>query len=96
MTRIIFVTQVLDAADPVLGASADLARALGARCDRLAAVANEVGACPPIWTPRSSPSGKKKGPSRALRVLRYQLAVTQLAKRLPADAQLAHCAPGEG
>nr|MBA2601068.1 glycosyltransferase family 4 protein [Actinomycetota bacterium] len=93
MSRIIFVTQVLDAADPVLGASTDLARALAARCDRLAVVANEVRAVPSDLGAEVVSLGKEAGAGRAIRGLRYERAVAQLSRRMPADALLAHMCP---
>ena len=93
MTRIIFVTQVLDAADPVLGASADLVRALGIKCDGLAVVANEVRAVPSDLDAEVISLGKETGAGRALRWLRYQRAVTRLSRRMRADALLAHMCP---
>jgi glycosyltransferase involved in cell wall biosynthesis len=93
MTRIIFVTQVLDAADPVLGASSDLARALGERCDRFAVVANEVRAVPADLNAEVVSLGKEAGAGRAVRGLRYERAVLRLSRQMPADALLAHMCP---
>jgi glycosyltransferase involved in cell wall biosynthesis len=91
--RLIFVTQVLDAADPVLGVGADLARALAPRCDRLAIIANEVRAIPPDLPAEVVSLGKENRAARALRGLRYESALLRLARRMPADALLAHMCP---
>jgi len=93
VTRMIFVTQVLDPADRVLGASADLARALAARCDRLAVVANEVRAVPADLDADVISLGKETGVGRAVRGLRYERAVTRFSRRMRADALLAHMCP---
>jgi glycosyltransferase involved in cell wall biosynthesis len=91
--RLIFVTQIMDSADPVLGASADLARALAARCDRLAVVANEVRTIPPNLDAEVLSLGKENGAGRFVRGLRYERAVTRLSRGLPANALLAHMCP---
>ena len=54
MSRLVFVTQVLDPDDAVLGFVPNYLRPLARRVDRLVVIANEVRAIPSTSTPRSS------------------------------------------
>ena len=60
MTRLVFVTQVLDPEDAVLGFVPNYLRPLACRVDRLVVIANEVREIHATSTPRSSPWERKK------------------------------------
>ena len=49
--RLVFVTQSVDAEDPILGATVAKLRSLAQRCDELVVITDHVGAhdLPPNW-----------------------------------------------
>jgi glycosyltransferase involved in cell wall biosynthesis len=93
MTRLVFVTQLVDPADPVLGVTIDLVRALGERCERVVVVANDVRPSPRDLGVEIISLGKEAGAGRFRRGLRYELAIGNLARRLQPDALVAHMCP---
>ena len=89
--RLVFVTQSVDAEDPILGATVAKLRALAHRCDELVVITDHVGAhdLPPNCTLRTFGSRTKLG-----RGLRYmQVLVPQLLRRDRPDAVVAHMCP---
>ena len=89
--RLVFVTQSVDAEDPILGATVAKLRALAQRCDELVVITDHVGAhdLPPNCTLRTFGSRTKLG-----RGLRYmQVLVPQLLRRDRPDAVIAHMCP---
>jgi glycosyltransferase involved in cell wall biosynthesis len=91
--RIVFVTQTLDPADPVLGFVASWVRALAERSDRLAVIANEVHEAPPDLGAGVTSLGKEKGAGRLLRGLKYQSALTRTFSEVKPDVLVAHMCP---
>lgn len=88
--RILFVTQVADPNDPVLGFSLRWAEALRDEFSRVTFVANEVREAPDGMEIVSL--GKERGSSRAVRSAKY-LQVIEEATRYGCDAILAHMCP---
>ena len=91
LMRLVFVTQSVDAEDPILGATVAKLRALAQRCDELVVITDHVGAhdLPPNCTLRTFGSRTKLG-----RGLRYmQVLVPQLLRRDRPDAVIAHMCP---
>jgi glycosyltransferase involved in cell wall biosynthesis len=89
VTRLVFVTQAADPADPVLGATLAKIRALAARVDELVVLADRVE---PEALPENCRSASFAAPSRAARGGRYLAAlVPELATR--PVAVVAHMAP---
>ena len=91
LMRLVFVTQSVDAEDPILGATVAKLRALAQRCDELVVITDHVGAhdLPPNCTLRTFGSRTKLG-----RGLRYmQALVPQLLRRDRPDAVIAHMCP---
>jgi len=93
MTRLVFVTQVVDPADPVLGFVVPQLRVLAASVDRLAVVANEVRDVPADLGFDLISLGKDKGRGQVGRGLRYVSEVNRLARRLRPQALVAHMCP---
>jgi glycosyltransferase involved in cell wall biosynthesis len=89
--RLIFVTQLLDPNDPVVGFLVPQLEALADACERLIVIANEVRGTPASLEAHSL--GKERRAGRARRALRYQRLVRHWARALPADAILAHMSP---
>lgn len=87
--RLVFVTQVVDADDPVLGATVAKLRALAARCDEVVVVSARVGRhdLPANCTFRTFAAGSRLG-----RGLRFVRAVGPVLLRRP-DALVAHMCP---
>ena len=89
--RLIFVTQSVDAEDPILGATVAKLRALAQRCDELVVITDHIGAhdLPPNCTLRTFGAPTKFG-----RGVRYMRAlVPQLLRRPRPDAVIAHMCP---
>jgi glycosyltransferase involved in cell wall biosynthesis len=89
--RLIFVTQSVDAEDPILGATVAKVRALAQRCDELVVITDHVGAhdLPPNCTLHTFGARTQLG-----RGLRYMRAlVPQLLRRPRPDAVIAHMIP---
>lgn len=96
MTRrpaVIFVTQVVDPADPVLGFAVNWIRALAAECAEVVVVANEVREVPAEFPAKVHSLGKETGAGRVARLARYERLIAQLTRQLPADAVVAHMCP---
>lgn len=91
--RLIFVTQVLDPADPVLGFTVGWIRALGERCERLVVIANEVRVVPVDLGAEVISLGKEHGAPRALRLARYLRGLQRVLSRDRPQALLAHMCP---
>jgi len=91
--RLIFVTQVVDCDDSVLGFTLGWIRALASRCERLTVIANEVRSIPADLGVEVVSLGKESGSSRWRRGWRYQSALARLARVGSADALLAHMCP---
>ncbi len=89
--RLIFVTQSVDAEDPILGATVAKLRALAERCDELIVITDHIGAhdLPVNCTLRTFGASTKVG-----RGLKYMRAlVPQLVSRRRPDALIAHMCP---
>jgi glycosyltransferase involved in cell wall biosynthesis len=89
--RLVFVTQTVDAEDPVLGATVAKLKALAARCDELVVLTDRTGLhdLPPNCVIRTFGA-----PTRIGRGVRYLRAlVPLLASRRPPDALIAHMCP---
>jgi hypothetical protein len=93
VTHAIFVTQLLDPTDPVLGNVPSLVGALASHADSVTVIANEVR------DPRSAPDGvrvvslgKERGAGRLARGAALQRAVADATRRRPAFL-LAHMCP---
>jgi glycosyltransferase involved in cell wall biosynthesis len=94
MTSLVFVTQLIDPGDPVLGFVCGSIAALSEVFDRLDIIANEVR-CTPAF-PRNvevHSLGKETGAGRAERGLRFEWRVGELLSRRRHDALLAHMCP---
>ena len=89
--RLVFVTQSVDADDPILGATVAKLRALAQRCDELVVITDRIGAhdLPANCTLRTFGARTKLG--RGLRYLRAL--APQLLRRPRADAVIAHMCP---
>jgi glycosyltransferase involved in cell wall biosynthesis len=91
--RLVFVTQSIDAEDPILGATVAKLRALAERCDELVVIADRIGShdLPPNCTFRTFGA-----PTRLRRGLRYLRALAPLLLRRRGerpDALVAHMCP---
>jgi len=93
MTSILFVTQKLDADDPVLGFVLPQLRALADRGAKVVAVANEVGRIPPDLGAEVVSLGKEAGRRREQRAMRYQFLMARLAQRMRPVTLLVHMSP---
>ena len=93
MTRLVFVTQVLDPEDTILGFVPNYLRPLACRVDRLVVIANEVRAIPSDLDAEVISLGKEKGLSRARRTLRYEAALARVLSRRGRTALVAHMCP---
>jgi glycosyltransferase involved in cell wall biosynthesis len=89
--RLIFVTQSVDADDPILGATVAKLRALAQRCEELVVITDRVGAhdLPANCTLRTFGAATRLG--RGLRYMRA-LAPLLVSRRRP-DALIAHMCP---
>lgn len=92
-TRLIFVTQVIDPDDAVLGFVIELIRDLSHRCDRLVVIANEVRRVPDDLSVEIVSLRKERGYGRLRRTIRYLVAVWRQARGMPADGLIAHMCP---
>jgi glycosyltransferase involved in cell wall biosynthesis len=90
---LIFVTQLLDPADPVLGFVAGLLPALAHRCDRLVVIANELRAVPEGVDAEFESLGKEHGKSRVARTLRYESLLMRLQRSPSLCGLFAHMCP---
>ena len=89
--RLIFVTQLMDRDDPVLGATAGMVEALSQRFEQVVVIANEVRRGPEGIEVISL--GKEHGRGRVARALAYQRALARLLRHNRPDALLAHMCP---
>ena len=92
-TGLIFVTQLLDPADPVLGFVAGLLPALATRCDRLFVIANELRAVPEGIDAEYESLGKERGRSRLARTLQYESLLMRLRRGRSFRGLFAHMCP---
>ena len=89
--RLVFVTQTVDADDPILGATVPKLRALAARCEEVVVVSDRVGAHDLPANCRLLTFG---APTRLRRGLRYlALLARLLLRRRRPDAILGHMCP---
>ena len=93
MTRLIFVTQLIDPGDPVLGFVVRQVQVLARHVERLDVVANEVRMAPAELGAPIVSLEKEKGRGQAGRGLRYGAVVTGMARRLRPATILAHMCP---
>ena len=89
MTRLVFVTQAVDPADPVLGATLAKIRALAARVDELVVLAGRVA---PATLPENCSVHSFAAPTQSARGARYLAALAPELLRRP-RAVFAHMAP---
>jgi glycosyltransferase involved in cell wall biosynthesis len=89
--RLVFVTQTVDAEDPVLGATVAKLKALAARCDELVVLTDRTGLhdLPANCVIRTFGASTRLG--RGARYLRAL--VPMVASRRPPDALIAHMCP---
>ena len=93
MQGLVFVTQLIDPDDPVLGFVVPQIRTLAAHCDRLVVIANEVRSVPEGLGAEVVSLGKERGDGRARRTVRYETTVAGLLRRLRPAALVAHMCP---
>lgn len=93
MSRVVFVTQLLDPDDPVLGFSVGWIRALATRCERLVVIANEVRSVPPDLGADVFSLEKERGRGRLRRGVRYQRMLLRVARECRPEALVAHMCP---
>jgi glycosyltransferase involved in cell wall biosynthesis len=89
----VFVTQVVDPRDSVLGFTVGWIRALAARCDRVIVIANEVRRLPMDLGAEVLSLGKERGASRLRRGAAYVAHLERVLSRDRPDALLAHMCP---
>ena len=89
--RLIFVTQLLDQEDPVLGAVPGMVQALAERFERVVVIANETRSVPNGVEVVSL--GKERGRGRCVRGGAYEHALMSLLRSSRFDALLAHMCP---
>lgn len=92
MSSMVFVTQLLDRDDPVLGFVTAQIEALSERVDNLAVVANEVRTGGAVSAEIIS-LGKERGYGRARRAIRYGRAIARLTHRQRPVTVLVHMCP---
>jgi glycosyltransferase involved in cell wall biosynthesis len=90
---LVFVTQLLDPADPVLGFVARLLPSLAARSERLLVIANEIRAIPEGVDAEFESLGKERGHGRLTRTLRYESLLTRLGRDRTFGGLFAHMCP---
>jgi glycosyltransferase involved in cell wall biosynthesis len=90
---IVFVTQLIDPDDPVLGFVVPQIEALAARCERLIIIANEVRAWTASRPYRVISLGKERGAGRMRRGIRYEVALVQASRGPRPVTVLAHMCP---
>ncbi len=93
MINLVFVTQLLDPDDPVLGFVIGPVRALARSADHVVVVANEVRAVPDDLGAEVVSLGKERGWGRARRGLRYQAVLARLARDRRPLTLVAHMCP---
>lgn len=93
MTRLVFATQLVDPADPVLGFVVRQVQVLSRHVERLEVVANEVRTLPPELGAGVTSLEKELGRGQASRGARYATAVAMLLRRMRPATLLAHMCP---
>lgn len=100
MTTVIFVTQLIDPSDPILGFVVPVVRALHRQGAQVVVIANEVRRIDGDPFAFESPEGievvsllKEKGRGRVRRAIRYQRQLGRLARRTGHPIVLAHMCP---
>ncbi|MDR7555337.1 MAG: glycosyltransferase family 4 protein [Armatimonadota bacterium] len=88
-----FVTQVMDPTDPVLGFTVGWIRALASRCDRLTVIANEVRRVPDDLEARVVSLGKEQGAPPWRRFAAYLAHLQRTLVNDRPDALFAHMCP---
>lgn len=92
-SRLVFVTQVIDPDDPVLGFTVEWVRALSQRLERVVVIANEVRAVPARLGAEVLGLGKERGAPRLIRVGRYLTHVVRAIRSVKPDAFFVHMCP---
>ncbi len=90
---VVFVTQVIDPEDPILGFAVRLVRGLGQRSPGLVVVANEVRRVPADLEVEVRSLGKEDGRGRVAKGLRYQRILADLCRRRRPVTVVAHMCP---
>ncbi len=90
---LIFVTQVLDPTDSVLGFVPTYLAPLSRRVERLVVIANEVRSVPEDLNAEVISLGKEQGHSRYRRFLRYEAVLSRLARERGQKSLVAHMCP---
>jgi glycosyltransferase involved in cell wall biosynthesis len=93
MTSLVFVTQLVDPDDPVLGFVVAQVRALTERFTTVVVVANEVRTVPDELGAEVVSLGKERAWGRLRRGLHYEQVIAGLARRLRPGVLLAHMCP---
>jgi glycosyltransferase involved in cell wall biosynthesis len=93
LINLVFVTQLLDPEDPVLGFVIGPVRALARSADHVVVIANEVRAVPDDLGAEVVSLGKERGWGRARRGLRYQAVLARLALDRRPLTLVAHMCP---
>lgn len=92
MTGIIFVTQLIDEDDPVLGFTPGLVRALARRTD-VAVIAGEVRSVPSDLGAEVVSLGRERGWGRWRRGLQFEASLAAMCRRLRPATLYAHMCP---
>ena len=93
MQHVVFVTQLIDPDDPVLGFVVPQIRVLAERVDHLTVIANEVRALPAPFAADVISLGKERGRGRLARGARYESALVRSIRGRRSSAVLAHMCP---
>ena len=88
-----FVTQMIDPDDPVLGFVVPQLCVLAARVDRLTVIANDVRSVPAAFPADVISLGKERGRGRLARGAFYEVALGRSISRMRPAAVLAHMCP---
>jgi glycosyltransferase involved in cell wall biosynthesis len=91
--RLLFVTQKLDADDPVLGSVIGNVAALADRFERVTVIANEVGRVPGGLPAEVISLGREDGDSKTARAVRYQRLLLGATRAGNSVGLLAHMCP---
>ena len=91
--RLLFVTQTLDADDPVLGFVADWVKELAGRFGEVTVIANKVGSVADDLDVRLVSLGAEDGVGRIARGMRYQRVLRDAIRGRGVDAFVAHMCP---
>jgi glycosyltransferase involved in cell wall biosynthesis len=93
MSRIVFVTQVMDDRHPVLGFAVGWVRALADRAEQVVVIANEVGHLPSNLGADVISLGKEWGAGRGRRGARYERALLRVKRTVRPHGLVAHMCP---